>query len=260
MRHKTPTFHATGATLIELLVLIGVISILTLITIVGLRSVKRTQLDMKDLHNLRLSGMDIITWAHDNDEVLLTAGAPGSGLYQQQYGGGQSTPAPDAYAISYWGVQNNWNRMLARFTNQAQPHWQSAYGLRVTNNSPYPDTMNPRAPEYPLAPSLFYYSCTFVTKPSLWVDPAFDLDLTTISTFFTTVRVSQIAHPSGKGLMIHPRPPVDAQSHHVAFVDGSASSLPESAFLTAAPRPLGNPTKPGLPVIDTAAGFLGRDR
>lgn len=257
---------ARGATLLELLVLIVAVSILTLLVIVSLRSAKGSHLAMRDVHNLRLSATDILTFCAENDEVFLNLGEPGSGRFHTLFPADSSTPA-GLYGMMFWGLDLNWNGVLSRLTGDAHAHWQSAYGLYpiVRPNVPGlvfrdpPD--DPRSPEYARAISRFHYTVTLTSKPELWLDPPLALDFDTLPMYAANVRLSQVRHPSAKGMLIHRTPVEGIDRHHVAFVDGSASFLAHDLTIPAAPRPLARESNaPGAPVQHTLEGFLGRDR
>jgi type II secretory pathway pseudopilin PulG len=251
-----------GATLIELLVLIGIVAILTVIAITTLRHVRSGQMNARDLNNLRLSGRDILVFAADHDDVMLTTGLPGDSWFDAAYG---TTLPPSAVNAVYWGININWNRVLAKHLGQSFDHWQSVHGLRVVDFPTTPGASTytppePGSPGYATGLSRFGYSRAFVTSPELWTDPPLDVNSTTISVFFQRVRTSQVRSPAGKGLMIHLDPPTSAGRHHTVFVDGSAAAVPVSQFRETVPRPMGNPLVQGAPVLDTKDGHDGADR
>lgn len=251
-----------AVTLLELLVLVAVIGVLSVLVFASLARVRGHQLNARDLNNLRLSGRDILMFAADHDDVMLTTGLPGDSWFDAAYG---TTLPPSAVNAVYWGININWNRVLAKHLGQSFDHWQSVHGLQVINypsapNAPVYTPPEPGSPGYATGLSRFGYSRAFVTKPELWTNPALNVNSSTIGAYFQRVRTAQVRSPAGKGLMIHLDPPSNVGRHHVAFVDGSTSAVPLSRFREAAPRPMANRGTPGAPVLDTKEGFAGVDR
>lgn len=251
-----------GTTVIELLVLIAAVSILTALLITGVRHLRGAQLNARDINNLRLSGRDILLFAHDNDGVFLTTGLPGDPWFDAAYG---TTIPESATNAAYWGININWNRVLAKFTGESYEHWQSVHGLRVIDypsapNTPAHTPPDPGSPGYATGLSRFAYSRAFVTRPELWTNPPINVNSSTIAVYFKRVRSGQVRSPAGKGLMVHLDPPSNPGRHHVVFVDGSAAAVRETQFRETVPRPMGNPLTPGAPVLDTKDGYFGADR
>lgn len=268
--HRAKARARSGASLIEVLVVIGAASVLTLILIVTLRGTKDRQIDLRDLHNLRLSALDLLANASDSDDILLTVGLAGSSRHQALYGGlpvGGGASGGAAHAISYWSIDVNWNRILNQITGETHAHWQSSHGLREIPRPNIPGfafpepPSDPRSPAYALGPSRFLYSCTLTTRPDLWVDPPIAIDMSTIHMFFTNVRLTDVRYPAAKGMLIHPDRPGDAPRHNTAFVDGSVASIHPERFVPPVRRPLAvSNDVPGIPVLHTAEGHNGRDR
>jgi hypothetical protein len=249
-----------AVTLVEVLVTIGVTVILTLILITGLRAVRGQTLAMKDLQNLRLSGQDMLLWSTDNDDVFLNIGTPGS----PRWGVTGLPPGMDPVGIgnTYWGQQSSWNVFLSVFTQRAEQHWQSSYGLRTFSGVVGGTTQElPEAGTraYAQYPSRFRYSPAFLTAPEMWVPDAYFENAGALVPYFADVRTAQVVHPASKAVLVNFEVVDHPERRHLAAVDGSAHARDASAMQPVAPYTLAPAGTPGIAGIHTLDGHRGRD-
>jgi len=269
MTRPPPTIPARRAvTLLEVLVTVAVSVLLTLIVIVSIRGVRGQTLAMRDLHNLRLSGQDLLLWSADNDDKFLNLGPEYPGLWTASLGPQFPPLSPQGLTSFYWGQQTSWNSVLASLTHQSHQHWQSAYGPREvdaigsgTLHADGPPAPAAGTPQYATFFTRFAYSPTLLTHPAAW---AGDIRFTTvadIAPFFAVVRTGQVKHPGGKGMLINRLIPDAPSIAHAAYVDGSAERRAIASFtLPASPPTAVDPSAPGTPVLHTKLGYEGRDR
>lgn len=258
-----------AVTLVEVLVTVAVTVILTLIIIVSLRSVRGQTLAMKDLHNLRLSGQDMLLWSADNDEKFLNIESPTSRVYQSAFAPFVNS-GPRTFWAYYYSQPHDWNRMLGFASKQRQMHWHSAFGLPAMSPELQwaadrnAELWRRNDPQVTVQLSRFRYTLTLVTRPELWDNDntnAISADTSTLEQYAQAVRVSNVKFPSGKGMLSNNfLAPEDTEHTHVAFVDGSVERRTRESMIEPAVDPASFQGVPGYPVQHTLHGYNGRDR
>jgi prepilin-type N-terminal cleavage/methylation domain-containing protein len=256
-----------AVTLIEVLVTVAVAVILTLIVIVGMRSVRGQTLAMKDLHNLRLSGQDMLLWSADNDEKFLNLESKDSPVYRTVYHF-DPNPAPEMFWGAYYSQPQNWNQILGIATGLRHMHWQSAYGLPARPQGMEwtldRDTeMYLRGdPNISLSLSRYRYTLTLVTRPDLWEDRAHAIANahTDLEPFARGIRVSNVRFPSGKGMLSNYALTPEDHHVHAVYVDGSAERRTLDSMVQPTVNPANFQGAIGVPIYHTKHGHNGRDR
>jgi prepilin-type N-terminal cleavage/methylation domain-containing protein len=251
--HNQRTIGSRRAvTLIEVLVTVAVAVILTLIVIVGMRSVRGQTLAMKDLHNLRLSGQDILLWSVDNDGKVLNIETPDSKLYRIAY---PSLPSPDfnLYLSLYFSQFVNWHEFLKALHGVEREHWVTAYRARLIQAPS-------GAPPVALERQHFQLSPTLHTAAELWTNPTPAATSLECAPYIKTVRFSSVRYPAGKGLIAHLDIPDTPETAHILFVDGSTERLSNDMLQPPTNNPRSRSRGPGRPVLHTLYGYNGRDR
>lgn len=237
--------------LVELIVVCVVVAVLVSVTIVALRTAVGAGREAKDMGSLRLTMIDFLSWSNDHDGKMLNAGLPDDPQAQWYYGAA-------AAAGVYPGQTVGWPVVLEHWTRKPQPHWQSSYGPDNLNGEIDPEKWRDD-PGYWLYPSRFVYSETMLTNEWPWTYPGRGLQtVEEMAGHYMVLRVSDIASPSSKGVLLH-RPPVALARSQFALADGSVRNEPADSLRPPAARPFGNPDERGLPVLHTMFGHKGSD-
>ncbi|MGP1309225.1 MAG: type II secretion system protein [Phycisphaerales bacterium] len=240
-----------GVTIVEVLVTIAATAILTGLLLFGIRAVRGQSLAMKDLHNLRLSGQDLLIWSVENDGKVLNIESPNSRLFQQAYPG--LTPDFNLYLSLYFSQFVNWPEFLEAVHGLKREHWQTAYRPGHING---PEG----APPDLLQRQHFQLSPTLHTSPDLWADPTPAASALECAPYIQSVRFSEVRHPSSKGMIAHLDIPQRSDVAHILFVDSSARRIATHLLHAPTNNPRSRSRGPGRPVLHTLDGHYGRDQ
>lgn len=249
-------------TLVETLIALGVVAILTLLVIMGLRHVRGATTTVTDLAGLGASMHDFLLYAEDHDGRLPNVGLPRPPPRSVTF----PYRADDSLAVQadlYWSNTNQWPRLMTEWKGRFEPYWHSAQGVADPRPAmPLPEG-SPMLTPSQYALTLFEYSPTLITKPSLWTFPGRAAPSTeAIVPEYEIVAVWQVRHPSGKGVLAYLRGYERSRRNPIlaAFADGAASSKSsDSAKQTAVMPLLPFPTLRGAPVAATLDGYQGVD-
>ncbi|MEC9373602.1 MAG: type II secretion system protein [Planctomycetota bacterium] len=267
-------------TLLEVLVSIAIIAILLSLSVTALRGSKDAALSALNLSQLRQTYIDFQDWAASPQDQIVNAGAPDDASQQAR-----------AYYGALWGSDRGWGMYLAQ--NELWPkvlnawhggavaeHWHSTYSddpapaiaLNSANRpSARPLVDNdivelPDGVEVTAGAILNNYQTeyrlgrTLLTSAHIWMNPGFVSKKQWSRMYARTVRFTDVASPSGKGLLYHNEwPGAEKSLHHVAFCDGSVSLRNFEDARPTSVLPFETSGAPGDPVDATFNGYLGID-
>lgn len=249
---RDATARRRAVTLLELLVTIAATVVLTAILIVTIRGVRGQTLSAMNINNLRMSMQDLHAWSAENDSKMLNIESPQSYIYRTGFRD-YPNPSDRFFRDVYWGQITSWSQYLFLATGQRHKHWTTAYPEPVANDPNIP----PHAGR--VVDPTFLYSPTMITSSSLWTVPPPSTSIEEASAYFRTVRVSDIAHPGRKGVLVHLHAAQEG-AHHIAFADGHAAAHRDEDLTPPTTSPTSMVGAPGRPVLHTPAGHEGVDR
>ena len=249
---RDATARRRAVTLLELLVTVAATVVLTTILVITIRGVRGQSLTAMNINNLRMSAQDFYAWSVENDSKLLNLESPQSALYTRTHRDLPNPPTQLFQGLS-WGLSINWQEYFAVHYGRRSEHWTTAFRQTVADDPSIP------AQAGRIVEPSFFYSPTMFTSSSLWTDPPPSNSLAGAANFFRTLRLTDIAHPSRKGLLVHLNVPVSNEMHHVAFVDGHAAGHTTVELTPPVQSPTSPTGAPGRPILHTQSGHEGVD-
>lgn len=250
-----------GWTLLELMAVLAIFAVLLSIMIPILRNALAKSQSAKNLANMSLTARDFFMWSNQHNGRMVNAGLPGEGspgFY------GNSNMSIGSQTGSYLAISQAWPRLLKYDFGDASPHWQSTYSDPTMGGEDDVESIRRSNPDWVWTiPSLFTYSSAMFMKSTAFPYPGLGLtSYEEIVEYYGYVSDSDIANPSGKGLLLHLTPAAanTGPTRQIAFSDGSVSER-----IWADARPSGvhpfsaDTTRRSGAVLYTENGFLGSD-
>ncbi len=263
-RHRP--LDSGGFTLVEVMVAIAVIGVLLAITIVALRGVRASAQQGQSLSNLRANAQRF--HLHAAERRVFPVAKPGTDPNPPIRSRSASdaaefvtirfdTPIGGVGGVGFWyfGNETSWTYYLASLGDD--PATETWWSPSIARDDP--TARNPRAPMR--LESDYLYSHAFMAGPEYFVDTE-----SRHYSMFRAIRPDEVAHPSGKGMLIerpegvrarHPGAPAELAPTPMAFADGHASAHRLADARPAMPSAPG--TTPNRPIIVTFRGSDGRD-
>lgn len=254
-RRRDAMARANGFTLTEVLVAITVVAILVSLVVPALRHSRIAAKNNARVQTIRQLNVALGMYCGDHQDQFPFFGTPGDPFGPIRIRGFQVGKVYFHAQRSYWA-----SALLPEYYAGPRQSIEQPARAEALQSLGYPDFIV--AADYLISSTVFANSRFWMDDPSggtSWYQ----------SSYFKPTRLTDVAYPSGKGLLV-----ADIEGHSggtpfsgwypgvpppVAFADGSARAIPQREFdpSVAVDRPF----SPGslLPVLATRDGLLGRD-